>query len=63
MPSSDDFSGTGISDDALEKSIGELPCTTVLILDACYAGSFGAKKRKTRDLPVESDTCFGTDGL
>ena len=51
-----DLSATGISGEALEKSIGELPCTTVLILDACYAASIGAKKRKTRALPVESDT-------
>jgi len=50
-----DLSATGISGEALEKSIGELPCTTVLILDACYAASIGAKKRKTRALPVESD--------
>ncbi len=51
-----DLSATGISGEALEKSIGELPCTTVLILDACYAASIGAKKRKSRALPVESDT-------
>jgi len=51
-----DLSAAGISGEALEKSIGELPCTTVLILDACYAASIGAKKRKTRALPVESDT-------
>ncbi|HKM55391.1 MAG TPA: caspase family protein, partial [Isosphaeraceae bacterium] len=50
------LSATGISGEALKKSIGELPCTTVLILDACYAASIGAKKRKTRALPVESDT-------
>jgi len=50
-----DLSHTAISGEALKKAIGELPCTTMLLLDACYAGSFDGKKRKTRSLPAESD--------
>ncbi|MGO8899143.1 MAG: caspase family protein [Isosphaeraceae bacterium] len=50
-----DLSHTAISGEALKKAIGELPCTTMLLLDACYAGSFDGKKRKTRGLPAESD--------
>jgi WD40 repeat protein len=50
-----DLKATGISGESLEKAIGELPCTTMLVLDACYAASIGEKKRKTRALPVESD--------
>jgi WD40 repeat protein len=53
----DDLRGTGISDDDLQKAIGELPCSTVLMLDACYSGSFGQKKkRKTRSLAKPTDT-------
>jgi WD40 repeat protein len=52
----DDLKGTGISDDDLKKAIGELPCSTVLMLDACYSGSFGTKKkRKTRSLGKPTD--------
>jgi WD40 repeat protein len=52
-----DLPGTGISGESLESSIGRLPSTTMLVLDACYAANIGAKKkRKTRALPVESDT-------
>ena len=50
-----DLSHTAVSGEALKKAIGELPCTTMLLLDACYAGSFDGKKRKTRGLPAESD--------
>jgi len=50
-----DLSHTAISGEALKKAIGELPCTTMLLLDACYAGSFDGKKRKKRSLPAESD--------
>ena len=48
---------TGISGEALQKAIGELPSTTMLILDACDSGGFDAKKkkRKTRALPVPTD--------
>ncbi len=46
-----DLKRTGISGEELKRAIGELPCTTMLILDACYAGSFDVKKRKTRALP------------
>ena len=51
------LSATGISGEALKKAIGELPCTTMLILDACDSGGFDQKKkkRKTRGLPVQSD--------
>ena len=51
------LSATGVSGEALKKSIGDLPCTTMLILDACYAGSFDGKKKgkKTRAFPVQSD--------
>ncbi len=56
----DDFRGTGISDDDLKKSIGELPCSTVLMLDACYSGSFDQKKRKTRSLAQPSDALAGS---
>ena len=50
-----DLSHTAISGEALKKAIGELPCTTMLLLDACYAGSFDGTKRKKRSLPAESD--------
>ncbi len=48
---------TGISGEALQKAIGELPSTTMLILDACDSGGFDEKKkkRKTRALPVPTD--------
>ena len=48
---------TGISGEALQKTIGELPSTTMLILDACDSGGFDEKKkkRKTRGLPVPTD--------
>ena len=51
------LSSTGVSGEAMKKAIGDLPCTTMLVLDACYAGSFDGKKkgRKTRALPVQSD--------
>ena len=55
----DDLRTTGISDDDLKKSIGELPCSTVLMLDACYSGSFGQKKRKTRSLAKPTDALAG----
>ena len=51
------LSATGISGEALKKAIGELPCTTMLILDACDSGGFDdkKKKRKTRALPTSTD--------
>jgi WD40 repeat protein len=52
------LSGTGVSGEALKRSLAELPSATMLVLDACYAGSFDAKnkkKRKTRALPDSSD--------
>jgi len=49
------LSGTGISGEALKRALADLPSTTMLVLDACYAGSFDGKKRKTRGLPEQSD--------
>jgi Caspase domain/Domain of Unknown Function (DUF1080) len=50
---------TGISGESLRKALGELPCTTMLILDACDSGGFdpvkATKTRKTRALPTETD--------
>ena len=40
---------TGISGEALQKAIGELPSTTMLILDACDSGGFDAKKKNAQD--------------
>jgi hypothetical protein len=45
---------TGISGEELKKRLGGLPCTTLLLLDACYAGSIDAGKRK-RSLPRAAD--------
>jgi WD40 repeat protein len=56
----DDLRDTGISDDDLKRSIGELPCSTVLMLDACYSGSFGQKRRKTRSLSKPTDALAGS---
>jgi hypothetical protein len=50
-----DLKRTGISGEELKQAIGELPCTTMLVLDACYAGSIDVKKRKTRALPEQGD--------
>jgi len=50
---------TGVSGQALKKALGDLPCTTMLILDACDSGAFDAKTmktRKTRALPTATDT-------
>jgi WD40 repeat protein len=49
------LSGTGISGEALKRALADLPSTTMLVLDACYAGSFDGKKRKKRGLPERSD--------
>jgi WD40 repeat protein len=51
----DNLAATGISDDDLKSAIGELPCSALLMLDACYAGSFGQKRRKTRSIAKPSD--------
>src|SRR5208337_4861597 len=50
------LSKTGISGETLKRGLAELPSTTMLVLDACYAGSFDGKKRKTRALPERSDS-------
>jgi hypothetical protein len=50
---------TGVSGESLRKALGDLPCTTMLILDACDSGGFDAKAtktRKTRALPTATDT-------
>jgi hypothetical protein len=50
---------TGVSGESLRKVLGELPCATMLILDACDSGGFDAKAtktRKTRALPTATDT-------
>ncbi len=49
------LSGTGISGETLKRALADLPSTTMLVLDACYAGSFDGKKRKKRSLPEQSD--------
>ena len=52
-----DLKATGVSGESLKQALGNLPCTTVLLLDACYSGSFDdAKKgRKKRALPASGD--------
>jgi WD40 repeat protein len=45
---------TAVSGDELKKQLGELPCATLLLLDACYAGSFDGGKKK-RALPAAAD--------
>jgi len=50
-----DLGHSGISGEDLRKGIGDLPCTIMLLLDACYAGSIDVKKRKTRGLPQPGD--------
>jgi Domain of Unknown Function (DUF1080)/Caspase domain len=50
---------SGVSGESLRKALGDLPCTTMLILDACDSGGFDAKAtktRKTRALPTATDT-------
>jgi uncharacterized caspase-like protein len=44
---------TGISGEELRGKMARLPCTAVLIMDCCYAGSFDATKKK-RALPTEA---------
>jgi hypothetical protein len=46
---------TAISGETLTKELGELPSTTVLILDACFAASIGQKKTRKRSLPDAAD--------
>ena len=49
-----DLPATGVSGEDLKAKLSDLPCTTVLLLDACYSGSIDAK-RKTRSLPGAAD--------
>jgi hypothetical protein len=53
------LAASGVSGESLRKALGDLPCTTMLILDACDSGGFDAraiKTRKTRALPTATDT-------
>jgi WD40 repeat protein len=45
---------TGIAGDELKERL-QLPCSTVVFLDACYSGSFDARKKKKRGLPDAAD--------
>ena len=49
-----DLSSTGVSGDELKGVLADLPCSTVLLLDACYSGSIDAKRKK-RSLPGAAD--------
>ena len=46
---------TGISGEQLKKELGNMPCSTMLLLDACYAGSFDKPGKRTRALPGAAD--------
>jgi uncharacterized caspase-like protein len=48
------LAGTGVSGETLRTKLGNLPCTTLVILDACYTGSFDRGKKK-RALPMGAD--------
>ncbi len=41
---------TGVSGDELRSRLAKLPCTVLLVMDCCYAGSFDAGQKK-RALP------------
>lgn len=42
---------TGVSGEEVRHRLGKLPCTALLVMDCCYAGSFDAGKKK-RALPT-----------
>lgn len=47
---------TGVSGEELRHKLGRMPCTAMLILDACFAGSIDAPhKHRTRALPSGAD--------
>jgi len=46
-----DLARTGVSGEVLKQRLGSLPSTTMLLLDACYAGAFDEGKKKKRSLP------------
>jgi WD40 repeat protein len=50
-----DLKNTGILADSIRRTLGELPSTAMLIMDACFAGDIDARKRKKRGLPDQSD--------
>lgn len=50
-----DLQHTGISNDTLRAKLGNLPCSRLLLLDACFSGAFDDRKRKKRSLPTQAD--------
>jgi len=44
---------SGVSGEELRGRLAKLPCTVLLVMDCCYAGSFDAGKKK-RALPTEA---------
>jgi WD40 repeat protein len=44
---------SGVSGEELRSRLAKLPCTVLLVMDCCYAGSFDAGKKK-RALPNEA---------
>lgn len=44
---------TGVTGEEIRRRLAKLPCTALLIMDCCYAGSFDAAKKK-RALPTEA---------
>lgn len=53
-----DLQKTGISNDTLRSKLGNLPCSRVLLLDACFSGAFDDRKRKKRSLPTQADNAM-----
>jgi uncharacterized caspase-like protein len=49
-----DLPATGVSRDVLKSKLGSLPSSTLLLLDACFSGSFDQRKKK-RALPNAAD--------
>jgi hypothetical protein len=49
-----DLPATGVSGDELKAALADLPCSTVLLLDACYSGGIDAGRKK-RALPGAAD--------
>jgi uncharacterized caspase-like protein len=47
------LAGSGVSGEELRIRLAKLPCTALLVMDCCYAGSFDAGKKK-RALPTEA---------
>ena len=53
------LAATGVSGEELRSRLGKLPCTALLIMDCCYAGSFdaGKKVRKRTCRPKPGTWC------